>query len=177
MTNTEPRRVPWWQIIAVGRNPAFTLVRLIVLVALTFFVFRYLALPVRVTGISMLPGFKDGQRKFVNRTAYWFAEPQRGDVVAVRTTGLQNLYMKRVVGLPGERVRITRGTTHINDEPLDEPYVAKPNPRWRWPLDGSRERKLGPAEYLVVGDNRSMDVENHVFGVVPRERILGKVRQ
>lgn len=173
MTAAEPRPVPWWQIVTVGRNPRVTVVRLIVLAGLTFFVLRYLFLPVRVTGISMLPTYRDGERRFVNRVLYRFRAPERGDIVAIRTTGLSILYMKRIIGLPGERVRIRRGVVLINGEPLDEPYLEKPLP-WNWPPKGE-ERVLGPDEYLFIGDNRTMPVELHEFGVQKRSRIVGKV--
>jgi signal peptidase I len=173
MTEAESPRVPWWQIVTVGRNPRVTLIRLLVLAGLTFFTFRYLCLPVRVTGISMSPTYRDGQRKFVNRVAFWFRDPERGDVVAVRTTGLSILYMKRVIGLPGERVRIVRGRVMIDGEEFEEPYLLNRAP-WNWPRDGS-ERTLAPDEYLLIGDNRGMSQDSHDFGIAKRNKIIGRV--
>jgi signal peptidase I len=86
---------------------------------------------------------------------------------------MHNLYLKRIIGLPGERVRIVRGTVLVNGEPLDEPYVPKRAP-WDWPTDRP-EWKLGAGEFLFIGDNRTMPMRDHEFGVQKRERIAGKV--
>jgi signal peptidase I len=79
------------------------------------------------------------------------------------------LYVKRVVGLPGERVSIAGGQVHINGTSLTEPYV-----RHRRPWDVA-EVTLGPREYFVIGDNRGMSVGDHDFGRVQIDRILGRV--
>lgn len=173
MSDDDSRPVPWWQVILLGRNPKVTAIRLLVTVALVFFGWRYVYVPIRVTGPSMQPTYLNGQRQFLNRLAYLSAEPQRGDVVAIKTSGMHNLYLKRIIGLPGERVRIVRGTVLVDGEPLDEPYVPKRAP-WDWPTD-RLEWKLGADEYLFIGDNRTMAMRDHEFGVQKRERIAGKV--
>jgi signal peptidase I len=76
---------------------------------------------------------------------------------------------KRIVGLPGEVVGFHRGHIEINGEVLDEPYVKRP---CHW--EHAPER-LGPDEYYVVGDNRSMDFEQHMQGIADRSRIVGKI--
>ncbi|MFO1460364.1 MAG: signal peptidase I [Verrucomicrobiota bacterium] len=165
---------PWWQVVTVGRNPRVTLVRLLVLVALTFLAFRYGFVPIRVTGISMLPSYRDGERRWISPLAARIQGLHRGDVVAVETSGRQLLYLKRVIGLPGERVRIRNGTVQINGEELEETYVAPDRAKWNWPTN-STERVLGPQEFFVVGDNRGMAMDAHYFGVAQRGRILGKL--
>jgi signal peptidase I len=165
-----PRPQPgWFHIIAIGRNPRNTLIRILVLVAVCFVVFHFVLLPIRVTGISMLPTYKDRSINFVNRLAYFRHEPQRGDVVSIRYSGRHVMLMKRIVGLPGETIAFENGRILINDQPLDEPYE-----KWRcnWTLPAE---KIGADEYFVVGDNRTMRPEDHTFGRVERERILGKV--
>lgn len=158
----------------MGRNPRVTLLRLLALVALTFLAFRYGFVPIRVTGISMLPGYRDGERRWISPLAARIQGLQRGDVLAVESTGRQLLYLKRLVGLPGERVRIVNGVVQINGEALEEPYVAPDRAKWNWPTN-SAERVLGPQEYFVVGDNRGMAMDAHYFGVAQRGRILGKL--
>jgi len=116
-----------------------------------------------------LPTYQDGRVNFVNRLAYLFHEPRRGDVVSIRLAGLHVMYMKRIVGLPGETVAFDDGHVLIDGRILDEPYVRRP---CHW------ERKavtLGPDQYFVVGDNRSMPIEDHTMGETRRERIVGKV--
>jgi signal peptidase I len=97
------------------------------------------------------------------------ARPRRGDVVAVRTTGTHVLFLKRIIALPGETVGIHRNLVIIDGRPLDEPYVAQSKYVWNLP-----PRRLGPDEFLVIGDNRTMPQEQHAFGVVRAGRILGR---
>lgn len=154
----------------LGRNPRWTLVRALVLVAATAVVFKFLLLPIRVSGHSMVPTHRDRQINFIHRLAYnGERTPQRGHVVAIRTSGTHVMFLKRVIGLPGEQVAILRGQVFINGEPLAEPYLNRPVYPWNW-----RPRTLGPDQYLVIGDNRAMEQELHQFGIVQRERIVGR---
>src|SRR5882672_4882194 len=101
---TTPPRPGWLRVIAVGRNPRVTLIRILVLVATCFVVFKFILFPLRVTGISMQPTYKDQSINFLNRLAYLTHEPRRGDVVSIRYAGPHLLLMKRIVGLPGETI-------------------------------------------------------------------------
>lgn len=169
-TNAEAApRSSWLRRAIIGRRPKRTLVRLVVLVAVSLVMFRYVLLPVRVEGTSMLPTYKDRGVNFINRLAYWRREPQRGDVVAIRTTGLHIMYLKRIIGLPGETVGFHGGHAIIDGKPLDEPYV-KLSCNWEVPPE-----TLGPDEYFMVGDNRSMAPEEHFKFKAPQTRIVGKV--
>jgi signal peptidase I len=159
----------WLRTAVIGRNPRFTFVRVIVLVVTAFVVFRFILLPIRVKGPSMFPTYRDGGINFVNRLAYLHSEPKRGDVVAIRLAGPSVMYMKRIVGLPGETVGFHEGHLYINDKPMDEPYVKL---RCDWE---SPPMTLPPDHYYVVGDNRSMPKELHEEGDPHRSRIVGKV--
>jgi len=117
----------------------------------------------------MLPNYPENGINFVNCIAYAFHPPQRGDVVAIRYSGRSIMLCKRIVGLPGEVVGFHHGHIEINGETLDEPYVKRP---CTW--EHAPER-LGPDEYYVVGDNRSMDFEQHTKGIADRSRIVGKI--
>jgi signal peptidase I len=164
------QRLPRWVRIAViGRNPKTTLVRVVVLIVTSFVVFRFILLPIRVEGISMWPAYKDNSLNVVNRFAYLWHEPQRGDVVSIRLAGPHVMYLKRIIGLPGEIVAFQDGHVLINGEVLDEPYEKSPCDWSCLPV------KLGPDEYYVVGDNRTMPPEFHTHGETPRYRIVGKV--
>ena len=167
-SNNQPRLPRWVRIVVVGRNPRVTLARVAVLIFTCFVVFRFILLPARIEGISMLPTLKDRSVNFVNRLAYLWHEPRRGDIVGIRLAGPHVMYMKRIIGLPGETVAFVDGRVLINGEVLDEPYEKSPCD-WNLP-----PVKLGPDEYFVVGDNRTMPSENHVFGKVGRDRIIGK---
>ena len=159
----------WLLIVAVGRNPRRTILRIAILVAAVFLVRQFVLLPIAVKGPSMYPTYQTSGVNFVNRLAYCFHEPQRGDVVAIRTSGVSIMFMKRIVGLPGETISFHNGRAVINGQPLSEPYV-KLISDWESPPE-----KLGPDEYYFVGDNRSMSQEEHTQGRAHRYRIVGKI--
>ncbi len=162
----------WLRVVLIGRSPKRTLARLAVLVVACFVIFKFILLPIRVTGGSMLPTYKDHGVNFVNRLAYLWHEPRRGDVVAIRmsdTSGLSIMYMKRVVGLPGETVAFADGHVLINGRILNEPYL-------KYPCDWDRDPvTLNSSQFFVVGDNRSMPQRDHTFGRADRRQIVGKV--
>jgi signal peptidase I len=164
----QPRLPRWVRIVAMGRNPKATLVRVAVLIVTSFVAFKFILLPIRVEGISMEPTYKDRSWNFVNRFAYLRHEPQRGDVVSIRLAGLHRMYLKRIIGLPGETVAFENGRVLINGEVLDEPY-EKSSCDWSYP-----PVKLGPDEYFAVGDNRTMPWQMHKLGRVGRDHIVGK---
>ena len=155
--------------LLVGRRPARTLMRAAVLAVAAVVVFGFVLTPVRGKGPSMSPAIGDGDFFLVNRLAYTAFSPRRGDIVALRMAGPHVLYVKRIVALPAERVRIDAGIVFVEGAALEEPYVEKRRP-WT-----TREITLGAGEYLVIGDNRGMAMEHHDFGIVQRARIVGRV--
>jgi signal peptidase I len=168
-TAQTPRLPNWLRIALVGRNFKFTLTRIVVLVVTCFVVFKFILLPVRIEGGSMLPTYREHSVNFVNHLAYLRHGPQRGDVVGIRLAGPHLMYMKRIIGLPGETVAFADGHVLIDDKVLDEPY-EKYDCDWNQP-----PVKLGADEYYVVGDNRTMPPRYHEHGVASRDRILGKL--
>jgi signal peptidase I len=151
--------------IVFGENPRRTSVRILVLAAVSLVTYRWVLMPVRADGDSMLPTYQSGKLNIVNRLAYLSTPPRRGDIVAIRLAGPGVVYIKRIIGLPGERVSIVDGDVLINSAPLSEPYV-----RHRRELNMD-EVLLQPDEYFVMGDNRvSSD-----FGRVDGERIIGRL--
>ena len=157
-----------WQRLMFGRNPRRTIIRIAVLTGVCFVLFKFVLLPIRVTGPSMEPTYRNGGVNFVNCWSYLSRKPQRGDVVAVRTTGVSIMFLKRIIALPGETIAIKEGTVLINGEALDEPYVINRAPWEMSPV------KVEPDRHFVIGDNRGMDQELHKFGKVETARILGK---
>ena len=155
--------------LLIGRNPRLTLIRIVALVAVFGVAFGFALLPIRVTGISMLPTYPNRSLNLVNRLAYIFHEPQRGDVVSIQLTGPHGMFMKRIIGLPGETVAFVDGRVLINGKILDEPY-EKYSCDWTSP-----PVTLAVDEYYFVGDNRSMPIEDHEHGVKKRIFIVGKV--
>jgi signal peptidase I len=155
--------------IVFGRNPRRTAVRVLVLAAICFITFRWVLIPMRAEGISMLPTYQSGSLNLVNRLAYLNRKPSRGDIVAIRLAGPHVLYVKRIIALPGERISMTAGQVYVNGAPLIEPYVRNRNP---WDLP---EVTLTSREYFVVGDNRGMRASDHDFGRVDVSRIVGRI--
>ena len=158
----------WLRVLIIGRKPKRTLVRIVVLVAAIVVIRSYVLLPIQVKGPSMLPTYQEGGVNFVNRLAYLWSPPKRGDVVAIRLAGTSVMFMKRIVGLPGETVAFENGRLLINGKPLSEPYASACD--WDIPPE-----TLKPGWYYVVGDNRSMPEIFHEKGRTPRNRIVGKI--
>jgi signal peptidase I len=161
--------VPDIRRLIFGRNPRRTLIRVAVLAVVAFITFGWVLTPTRVSGVSMEPTYHDSTLNLVNRVAFRLRAPARGDVIAIRLAGPHVIYVKRIIGLPGERVSIVEGTVEIDGVPLPEPYVKKRQP-WNYP-----EVTVGPREYFVVGDNRGMRMSDHDFGRVDARRVLGKL--
>jgi len=160
----------WLRTALIGRRPKRTLVRAAVLLVVSLAVFKYWLLPIRIEGSSMLPTYKEHGVNFVNRLAYWRHEPRRGDVVAIRLlAGGHVMYLKRIVGLPGETVAFHQGWLYINGQPVEEPYVKL---RGNWE---HADEPVGPDQYYVVGDNRDMGWGEHEKGRPTRDFIVGKV--
>lgn len=124
-----------------------------------------------VEGNSMQPNFQPKQLIVINRFAYYFGEPQRGDVIVLHNpTNLNDDdLIKRIIGLPGDRVQIVNGRVYVNGVMLNEPYIVK---FCETGCDGTWT--LGQAEYFVLGDNRSNSLDSHIFGPINRSLIVGQ---
>ena len=123
---------------------------------------------IRIEGDSMAPMYRDGQRYLVDRTTFRLQPPKRGDVVVFRHPSAgEKLLLKRVVGLPGDRVSLREGEILINDRPLQ--------------MEGSSEETLdlewglGDDEYFVLGDNLGDSLDSRRLGPVKRRWIVGRV--
>lgn len=111
----------------------------------------------------MTPTYDDGQPNYIYKLAYFSHAPRRGDVVGVRFKN-NEVCIKRVVGLPGEKIEFRRGAILINGKPLVEPYPVKPLLWW------VRTVQLGENEYFIMGDNRTTSM----LWAVSKEQIIGK---
>lgn len=123
----------------------------------------------KVEGISMLPGIKQGEYLIANKLVYHLRDPQRGEVIIFRSPKQPNSdLIKRVIGLPGDEIRIIDGTVYVNETALNEPYVNEA-PSYNLP------RTIVPEDqYFVLGDNRNHSQDSHVGWTVPRDNVLGK---
>jgi signal peptidase I len=142
-------------------------VETIVLAVVLFLGINAVSARVRVDGFSMKPTLQDGEYVLVNKLAYRFGEPQRGDIIVFRPVNPGEELIKRVIGLPGDTVDIQDGRVLVNGQEISEPYIAAP------PKDGGKWDV--PQGYLfVMGDNRNNSSDSRAIGPIPLENVIGK---
>jgi len=144
---------------------------LVVSVAVSAFIIIFLYQPVRVEGTSMLPMLKDQDRLFINKMVYRVEDIHRGDVVVfLYPRDHSKSYIKRVIALPGDDLRIDHGEVYVNRKRVVEKYVPV-----RFEDERSQpETVVPPHEYFVMGDHRSISSDSRAFGPVERNLIYGK---
>ncbi len=144
---------------------------LVVSVAVSAFIIIFLYQPVRVEGTSMLPMLKDQDRLFINKMVYRVEDIHRGDVVVfLYPRDHSKSYIKRVIALPGDDLRIDHGEVYVNRKRVVEKYVPV-----RFEDERSQpEMVVPPHEYFVMGDHRSISSDSRDFGPVERNLIYGK---
>lgn len=140
-------------------------------VAISFLIITFLYQPVRVEGTSMMPGLQDQERLFINKFEYHFEPIHRDDVVVFHfPLDPAKSYIKRVIAVPGDRLRIDDGQVYVNGKALKEPYVPM-----RFRDDRSYPETVLPrSEYFVMGDHRLISSDSRDFGPVNRNLIYGK---
>jgi signal peptidase I len=146
---------------------------LMVSVLIAAVVILFLYQPVRVEGTSMMPGLIDQERIFINKFAYrfGFSDINRGDTVVFWYPGdPSKSFIKRIIGVPGDKVLVKDGRVFVNGAALDEPYV--PND-YRDHVSNP-PRVVPPGEYFVLGDHRSSSNDSRMWGTVARHFIYGK---
>ena len=141
----------------------------VLLSLLIFAAINYATVRIRVQSISMQPTLFERDFVLVNKLAYKLGDLNRRDVVVFQPPieAEKEPYIKRVIGLPGDTVRVTNGVVYINDSPLQESYEAAPpnyNGEWKVPL----------GRVFVLGDNRNNSSDSHLWGMVPVDNIIGK---
>ena len=153
--------------VAQGSSLFREIVETLLLTVVIFVLVNTLTGRFRIDGSSMEPNLHDGEYVIVNRIVYRLHPPQRGDIVVFRRDASRE-FIKRVIALPGETVEVKGGRVLINDEPIEEPYVAAPNAYTMEP------RTIGPDEYFVLGDNRNNSSDSHNWGTIQSSAIDGK---
>ncbi len=132
--------------------------------------------PFVVDGHSMEPNFHDKEYLIVNKFWYFFKQPVRGQVVILHPPdNLDATYIKRVIGVPGDNIKIANGNILINGTLLEEKYLS---PGQKTIIDGDEkltyETTLKKDEFFVMGDNRDHSSDSREFGIVPRKNIIGE---
>jgi signal peptidase I len=168
----------WW-----GRPKSKTreyLETFAVALALAFFVRATVAEARFIPSESMRPTLEVGDRLIVEKVTYHFGAPNRGDIVVFnppeRAGGNGNAFIKRVVGLPGDKLRIDEGKVFVNGKPLTEPYIAEA-PLYMepdWDGLGMPGGVVPKGSVFVMGDNRNNSQDSHVWGALPIKNIIGQ---
>ena len=140
---------------------------------ISFLIVRYVGQRTEVIGSSMVPTLEDGNQLITDKITYHFREPERFDIVVFPHAPVNEFYIKRIIGMPGETVEIADdGTIYINGEVLEENYGYGETR----PQEMSGPVVLGDSEYFVLGDNReiSLDSRYREVGNIPRSIIIGR---
>ncbi len=140
----------------------------LVLAFVLYFAIDFVVARVQVENISMLPTLHSGEFLMVNKLAYRSGDYQRGDIIVFHSpTNPKEDYVKRIIGIPGDTIRINDGTVSINGVVQDEPYIMEPmkySGMWEVP-DGS---------LFVLGDNRNESYDSHAWNYLPQKKVIGK---
>ena len=135
---------------------------------------QFIVTPVVVQGKSMLPTLREGEFYLLNRWSYRHREPKRGELVVLRDPGHSDYAVKRLIGLPGENIRLSEGQVLVNNKPLQEPYLT---PKLKTFAPHGREQRiaLGKDEYYVLGDNRLVSEDSRYYGPISRRQLAGNI--
>lgn len=144
-----------------------------ILIAVILFVVTYLFSLQQIIGESMEPNLNDSDILILNKIQYRFSDIKRGDIVAVRFEDT-NYLVKRIVGLPGEKISFKNNLLYINDEPYQEPYLIENVVTDDFSLQELGFEEIPEDYYFVLGDNRENSSDSRELGLVAKKDILGK---
>lgn len=162
------------QNILYGTGCVYELTKWIVILIVFFCLLHFFVATIFIVdGISMEPNFQNGELIIANRWQYNFGEPSRGDAVILKFPGdpERKKYIKRIIGLPGERIEIRNNQVLINGKLLNETYLP---PALATDVISPINQKLGPDEYFIMGDNRPNSNDSRVWGTAARRFLIGK---
>jgi signal peptidase I len=144
------------------------LLETLLLALLLYIAVDALSARIRVEGASMQPSLSNGELVLVNKLAYKFQEPRRGDIIIFHFPGDPDReFIKRIIGLPGDKIKIFNGHVYINNQLIYEPYIAAaPAYQSEW--------ETPPDHLFVLGDNRNNSSDSHSWGTVPLANVVGK---
>ena len=147
-----------WRVVAI---------RIAVVAAATVLVCLFILRPMVISGGSMMPTYSSRGFTFAFLPYFKLYEPQRHQIVVLRHAGFNTFLLKRILAFPGETVEIRNGVLYVNGRALDEPYVKYD---CNWNLS---RREVPKGKIFVLGDNRSMPIQNHMGGMIDRDRLAG----
>ena len=165
----------WW--LKIWQEQKENIKVLAIALSLSLLVRILIAEPRYIPSDSMIPTLEVGDRLVIEKVSYNFHPPATGDIIVFEPPqqlrrygyGKNQAFIKRVIGLPGDTIRIEEGIVFINDQPLSENYIAEP-PEYALPTSV----KVPEDQYFVMGDNRNNSNDSHVWGFLPRKNIIGR---
>ena len=171
---TNAPAAPGWLGVWRSQQENIRLVAIALILAILIRIF--IAEPRYIPSDSMIPTLHTGDRLVVEKVSYHFHPPHTGDIVVFEPPEqLQSLgyrkdqvFIKRIIGKPGDLVRVNNGKVYINDRPLSEDYIAEP------PDYQLVSVKVPEAEFFVMGDNRNDSNDSHIWGFLPKQNIIGR---
>ena len=177
MANEEKKPVN--KVWSVVRDIAETV---IISLAIFLIIYIFLVQPNKVDGPSMVPTLINDQYILTDKISYRFSQPKRGDIVvfhapkvACNSATMGNcLYIKRIIAMPGDSIRLEEGRFYLNGELLEEPYLAEGLRTNGGNYINGQEVKLAEKEYFVVGDNRSDSSDSRLWGPITKDAIVGR---
>jgi signal peptidase I len=164
----------WGNLVAIFLDFLETI---IVSLAIFVVLYVYAVQPHQVRGLSMYPTLNSGEYLLTNKLSYRFGEPEAGDIVIFKAPGHEELdYIKRIIAMPGDTVRLKGGSFFINGEELEESLYLDDSMLTlaEGYLHEGMEITLAENSYFVAGDNRPHSSDSRAFGPVPRDNIVGK---
>jgi len=140
-------------------------------VGVFFFIYLLIMRPHKISGQSMMPNYQDSEYLLTQKVSYYLNKPQRGDVVVLvppPSVSQNDEFIKRIIGLPGETIRVSGGHVYINGKILDEPYIASNVYTGGGTfLSEDTDFTVPEDEYFLMGDNRPNSSDSRYWGPVP----------
>ncbi len=150
---------------------------LVVFAAIGTAIYLFIAQPHKVAGSSMFPNFHDGDYIITDKLSYRFSQPKEGDIVVFKNPLDESQdFIKRIIGLPGDKVKVDGGHVYVNGTMISEPYLKNDviTQGQNFLQDGD-EKTVPPDHYFVLGDNRTRSSDSREWGFIKRDELIGKV--
>ena len=157
-TFVRPKKQKDWRVIAI---------RIGMIAAVTVLVCLFILRPMVINGESMMPTYSSRGFTFAFLPYFKIYQPERKQIVILKHAGFNTFLLKRVLAFPGDTVEIRNGVLYVNGSALDEPYV-KLGCDWNF-----SRREVPAGKIFVLGDNRSMPLQNHMGGMIDKSRLAG----